>query len=286
MFISRAVRLQPLPVRPVAVTLGEEHPVEQVPHADLGRREVRRGVTQQEQRVEVGGRQNDRRAFDVDLLAGLRRIGAEHAFQLPVRGVGVDVQEVVVVLDHHPVDAEYGVEVFLLVDRDPLFAAQQGVGLLLPAVEPDVDIAAGPVLGHRVAEAQAVALEQHGTDAVLCVECREAADRTPLPRVAAFVLRGVETPADAQLARRRPVGGQATRLFEQPQSVPCDPQHALRRGEAVERVPRRRRKAGEGFVSRAGTSERPAQQQEQRFAHRAIFRHTSSHSIVHRFRRR
>ena len=174
--------VQCFPVDPVVAVFDEHRPVGDVPHADLRGGKVRGGMPQQEEGVEVGRGQLHGGAVDLDLFG---RLLAGAALQLLFDGavgeVGVDVQEVEMVFDQNAVEGEGRVMVDILVDLHLSLAAQQLVGLLLAAVEPDVDVAARPVFGPRVGEAQSVPLEKHHRNAVPVHEGCQAADDAPLP---------------------------------------------------------------------------------------------------------
>ena len=65
---------------------------------------MHRGMTQQKQRIEVSAGEADRRSVEVDRFAGLRLgVMFQQAVDLPIRTVGMDVQEIVVVLDHYSI---------------------------------------------------------------------------------------------------------------------------------------------------------------------------------------
>lgn len=64
--------LQGLPVNPVVILLHEHAPVEDLPDADLRAGEMGSGVPQQEQGIEIRGREKDLLAVDIDSLKTLR----------------------------------------------------------------------------------------------------------------------------------------------------------------------------------------------------------------------
>ena len=217
----------------------EHRPVGDVPHADLHGGEVRCGVPQQEEGVEVGRGQLHGGAVDLGLFG---RLLAGAALQLLFNGavgeVGVDVQKVEVVFDQDAVEGEGRVVVDILVYLHLPLAAQQLVGLLLAAVEPDVDVAARPVLGPRVGEAQSVPLEKHHRNAVAVHEGCQAADHATLPGVELFDALDVEGPLQADRARRHRLVGEEPLRVQRLQPVADDGRDALCGGQAAERRPR------------------------------------------------
>lgn len=91
--------------------------------------------------------------------------------------MGVDVQEVVVVLHKEPLELESGVVVVRDIYLDA-HAADQVVALQLLAKEVDVQIARRTVVRLGIVQRQSIALEHHHADAVLVVELGQMAQRS------------------------------------------------------------------------------------------------------------
>ena len=81
----------------------------------------------------------------------------------------MDIQEVVVVLNHHAINEEYGVVVATIIDVDAQLFAYNIVGTLLLAKEPNVDIGASAVLRHGIDETKPVALEYKHLNTLLVI---------------------------------------------------------------------------------------------------------------------
>lgn len=88
--------LQGLPVDPVVILLHEHAPVEDLPDVDLRAGEMGGGVPQQEQGIEIRGREKDLLAIDVDSLEPLRcKLLQAHFHDLAGR-VRISTHEIVV----------------------------------------------------------------------------------------------------------------------------------------------------------------------------------------------
>lgn len=142
--------------------------------------EVRGGVAQQEQCVEVRGGQVNRLPIDIDRLLPHWRELLQAGFDALTGGVGMDIHEVVVVLEVLAFEMEGGVMVVGVVDPDPEVGLQRRVGALVLAEVPEIDIPAGPMHGLGIIQAQAVPLQDHHPDAVPCIDRRQMADGRPV----------------------------------------------------------------------------------------------------------
>lgn len=230
-----------------------------MPDDDSFRREMRCGVTQQKQRVEICARQLYACIADQKLLAGLCDKMLQCPFDPTVRSVGVYIQKIVVVFYHHPFDRESRMVVLARVYSDVPCRLQGGVSLLLASVEPYIDVSARTVLRYGVAASQSVTFEQHCRDTEVSVKFRKADDSTSLTFMAAFKFFDMETPSYAQFARRSVFRSEPSGLLRFPDAVPYNPCYALSYGKLVKDLPSGCGKTGEAAVIRAFPSRGRAQ---------------------------
>jgi len=138
------------PVYRVVVLFHEQRPIEQMSQPDVSGSEVRRGMPQQKERVEIDRRQKYLAAAYVQILARERCKSLQYCFYFAVRAVGVYVQKVEVIFDHNPADVKHRVVMLVLVDCYTVFSSQQIIRLPLASIEPNIYIAARTVLWNGI----------------------------------------------------------------------------------------------------------------------------------------
>ncbi len=89
----------------------------------------------------------------------------------------MDVDQVVMVLDRAPAEAEDAVVVMAVVGLKAQPRLQKAVSFLPAPEEVDVDVARGPVPRHGVIERQPVALEHHDRQSRVVVKRRQIPQR-------------------------------------------------------------------------------------------------------------
>lgn len=191
-----------LPVDPAPIMPDKKRPIREVPQTYFGRSEVHGRMTQQKQRIEIGRRQVQRGTVDHNDLTRKQGQLLQTSFDEPIGRAGMDVDEVIMVLDNNPVGNELGVVVLAVIDPNALLAKKQRIGLGLTTEKPDVNVTARTVGRNGVTEACGIPLKPHDRDVVGAIKGSKASENTPLVVIPLPDLLDSERPANTQRQRQ------------------------------------------------------------------------------------
>ena len=163
---------------------------------------MKRRVPQQKQRIEVRAGQQDARGVDAAFHRIARRELLQQGLQATVGRARMDVDQVVMVLDRAPAEAEDAVVVMAIVDADARAPGKQAVGFLPAPEKVDIDIARGPMPRHRIIERQPVALEHHDRQSRIVVERRQIPQRAAVGVVVLLRLHRERQPVELEVPER------------------------------------------------------------------------------------